>query len=219
MKDRKTQDTIKKKEEGFLVLATVEPMPIGYSQKRSSRTSYSSQVVEEAHLQISALPPKPKTQFDLLETVIYLRPDIIDAFEKNYTQEEVTVILRKVGIVSKDPNLRHFWRLFQAEDKNIKSQKNTPLKTAGKGKNDVPVSPDAVLEKRKKHKAASIETPKNVNDERPKEDISVASKSSLYPDNAESTTKTKRPPAKSRWVSFATESRLYRLKPAKKSAG
>ena len=30
---------------------------------------------------------------------------------------------------------------------------------------------------------------------------------------------TKRPPAESRWVSFATESRLYRLKPAKKSTG
>ena len=31
--------------------------------------------------------------------------------------------------------------------------------------------------------------------------------------------RTKRPPAESRWVSFATESRLYRLKPAKKSTG
>ena len=30
---------------------------------------------------------------------------------------------------------------------------------------------------------------------------------------------TKRPPARSRWVSFATGSRLYRLKPAKKPTG
>ena len=170
------------------MLAAIEPMPIGYAQKRSSRTFYSSQVVEEAHLQISALPPKPKTQFDLLETVIFLRPDIIDAFEKNYTQEEVTVILRKVGIVSKDPNLRHFWRLFQAEDKNLKPKKNTSLKTAGKGTDSVSASSDAVIEKRKKHKTASKETQRNVRNELSKEDISTVSETSLFPNGAENTT-------------------------------
>ena len=177
------------------MLAAIEPMPIGYSQKRSSRTFYSSQVVEEAHLQISALPPKPKTQFDMLETVIYLRPDIIDAFEKNYTQEEVTVILRKVGIVSKDPNLRHFWRLFQAEDKNLKPKKNASLKAAGKGTDSIPVSSGAVIEKRKKHKAASIETKCDVRDELPKEGIPYPLQSSSYPDGAGNTTENNPPEA------------------------
>ena len=112
------------------MLATIEPMPMDYAQKRGTKTYFSSQAVETAHLQLIGLPPKPKTRFNLLETVIYLQPDITSAFEKNYTQEEVSVILRSSGIVSRDPDLKHFWRLYQAEKKNLKGKKNKPLKTS-----------------------------------------------------------------------------------------
>ena len=44
------------------MLAAIEPMPMDYAQKRGTKTYFSSQAVETAHLQLIGLPPKPKTR-------------------------------------------------------------------------------------------------------------------------------------------------------------
>ena len=101
-------------------------------QKIGSKIFVVRQVVEKSHTMLVELPEKEKSLFELPEAVSVLYPDISEAFQKNYTQEEITDILRSAGWVLKDRNLKYLWKLFRAEGKNLHGKKNTPTELEGK---------------------------------------------------------------------------------------
>ena len=101
-------------------------------QKIGSKIFVVRQVVEKSHTMLVELPEKEKSLFELPEAVSVLYPDISEALQKNYTQEEITDILRSAGWVLKDRNLKYLWKLFRAEGKNLHGKKDTLPEIEGK---------------------------------------------------------------------------------------
>ena len=117
-------------------------------KKTGSKILVNVEVLKAFGAEIEKLPQKEKISYDIKEAVIFLRPFLNLAIEKNYTKDEIFALMEKVGWNISQNSFKYFWSLFLSEEEKSGKKKNHSQKSLKKIKNKASNTKEAQNERK-----------------------------------------------------------------------